>query len=179
MRLPSIPAPICSVQSTTTFQRFFNSINNRYSSISLGHINHVMLMFNSIPFPQDCFKAAWSSHKSVHVKAQLISIANSLSGDQNSDLVSQDIVEVIQGFVEDISLPEKVDVIISEWTGYFLLRESMFDSMICARDRWLKPTGVMYPSHARMWLATIKLNMADRKKNDLDGAMAVRREGSD
>lgn len=37
-----------------------------------------------------------------------------------------------------------VDVIISEWMGYFLLRESMFDSVICARDRWLKPTGVMY-----------------------------------
>jgi methionyl aminopeptidase len=33
---------------------------------------------------QECFKAAWSSHKSVHVKAQLSSI-----GDQNSDLISQ------------------------------------------------------------------------------------------
>ncbi|XP_010484341.1 PREDICTED: protein arginine N-methyltransferase PRMT10-like [Camelina sativa] len=82
------------------------------------------------------------------------------------------IVEVIEGSVEDISLPEKVDVIISEWMGYFLLRESMFDSVISARDRWLKPTGVMYPSHARMWLAPIKSNMADRKRNDFDGAMA-------
>jgi protein arginine N-methyltransferase 1 len=27
--------------------------------------------------------------------------------------------------------------------GYFLLRESMFDSVIYARDRWLKPDGVM------------------------------------
>ncbi|KAF8046570.1 hypothetical protein N665_3609s0002 [Sinapis alba] len=64
------------------------------------------------------------------------------------------IVEVIQASVEDISLPEKVDVIISEWMGYFLLRESM------------------YPSHARMWLAPIKSTLSDRKKNDLDGAMA-------
>nr|VDC62150.1 unnamed protein product [Brassica rapa] len=47
----------------------------------------------------------------------------------------------------------------------------MFDSVICARDHWLKPTGVMYPSHARMWFAPIKSNMADQKKNDLDGAM--------
>jgi protein arginine N-methyltransferase 1 len=54
-----------------------------------------------------------------------------------------DIVEVIQGSMEDVVLPEKVDVIISEWMGYFLLRESMFDSVICARDRWLKPDGVM------------------------------------
>ncbi|RVX10944.1 Protein arginine N-methyltransferase PRMT10 [Vitis vinifera] len=50
---------------------------------------------------------------------------------------------VIEGSVEDVTLPEKVDVIISEWMGYFLLRESMFDSVISARDRWLKPTGVM------------------------------------
>ncbi|KAL0886718.1 hypothetical protein Bca101_010701 [Brassica carinata] len=45
------------------------------------------------------------------------------------------VVEVTQGSAEDISLPEKVDVIISEWMGYFLLRESMFDSVICARDQ--------------------------------------------
>jgi hypothetical protein len=38
------------------------------------------------------------------------------------------IVEVIQGTVETIELPEKVDIIISEWMGYFLLRESMLDS---------------------------------------------------
>ncbi|KAK2996931.1 hypothetical protein RJ639_025578 [Escallonia herrerae] len=55
----------------------------------------------------------------------------------------EDVVEVIEGSIEDVTLPEKVDVIISEWMGYFLLRESMFDSVICARDRWLKPTGVM------------------------------------
>ncbi|KAK1417270.1 hypothetical protein QVD17_26396 [Tagetes erecta] len=83
----------------------------------------------------------------------------------------QDVVEVIEGSVEDITLPEKVDVIISEWMGYFLLRESMFDSVICARDRWLKPTGVMYPSHARMWLAPIRSEVADQKMGDYQGSM--------
>lgn len=38
------------------------------------------------------------------------------------------IVEVIQGTIETTELPEKVDIIISEWMGYFLLRESMLDS---------------------------------------------------
>ncbi|XP_021895227.1 protein arginine N-methyltransferase PRMT10 [Carica papaya] len=83
----------------------------------------------------------------------------------------QDVIEVIEGSMEDVILPEKVDVIISEWMGYFLLRESMFDSVICARDRWLKPTGVMYPSHARMWLAPIRSGLVDQKKNDYEGAM--------
>ncbi|XP_057421693.1 protein arginine N-methyltransferase PRMT10 [Lotus japonicus] len=83
----------------------------------------------------------------------------------------EDVVEVIEGSMEDISLPEKVDVIISEWMGYFLLRESMFDSVICARDRWLKPTGVMYPSHARMWMAPIRSGIGDKKMGDYYSAM--------
>ncbi|KAM5547846.1 protein arginine N-methyltransferase PRMT10 [Rosa sericea] len=83
----------------------------------------------------------------------------------------QDVVEVIQGSMEDVQLPEKVDVIISEWMGYFLLRESMFDSVICARDRWLKPTGVMYPSHARMWVAPIRSGLGDQKQNDYESSM--------
>ncbi|KAI3802976.1 hypothetical protein L1987_31123 [Smallanthus sonchifolius] len=83
----------------------------------------------------------------------------------------QDVVQVIEGSIEDITLPEKVDVIISEWMGYFLLRESMFDSVICARDRWLKPTGVMYPSHARMWLAPIRSEVGDQKTIDYEGCM--------
>jgi protein arginine N-methyltransferase 1 len=83
----------------------------------------------------------------------------------------ENVVQVIEGSMEDITLPEKVDVIISEWMGYFLLRESMFDSVICARDRWLKPTGVMYPSHARMWVAPMRSGMADQKYKDFEGAM--------
>jgi hypothetical protein len=47
-----------------------------------------------------------------------------------------DVIEVIQGTIETVELPEKVDVIISEWMGYFLLRESMLDSVLIARDRW-------------------------------------------
>lgn len=83
----------------------------------------------------------------------------------------QDVVEVIEGSMEEITLPEKVDVIISEWMGYFLLRESMFDSVINARDRWLKPTGVMYPSHARMWMAPIRTGIVDHKLGDYESTM--------
>ncbi|KAG9459702.1 hypothetical protein H6P81_004210 [Aristolochia fimbriata] len=83
----------------------------------------------------------------------------------------EDIVEVIESSMEDVILPEKVDVIISEWMGYFLFRESMFDSVICARDRWLKPTGVMYPSHARMWIAPVRSGLVDKKTEDYESAM--------
>ena len=50
--------------------------------------------------------------------------------------------------------------------GYFLLRESMLDSVLKARDKWLKEGGAMYPSHARMFLAPIKTESARRKEND-------------
>ena len=67
-----------------------------------------------------------------------------------------DIVTVVQGAVEDVVLPDdvegNVDIIISEWMGYFLLRESMLDSLIRARDKYLKPsTGLMFPSHCDMY----------------------------
>lgn len=45
----------------------------------------------------------------------------------------QDVVVVLEGYMEKIELPEKVDIIISEWMGYFLLREAMFDSVLAAR----------------------------------------------
>lgn len=61
------------------------------------------------------------------------------------------IVEVIQSSVEELDLPCKVDIIVSEWMGYFLLRESMLDSVIRARNRWLKPEGTLFPSHSTMY----------------------------
>lgn len=65
-----------------------------------------------------------------------------------------DVIQVIQDSAESLILPEKVDIIVSEWMGYFLLRESMLDSVVVARDNWLKEDGVMFPSHASMvWAA--------------------------
>lgn len=53
-------------------------------------------------------------------------------------------MEVIHGKVEDIELPEKVDVIISEWMGFYLLHEAMLDSVLYARDKFLKPGGIHF-----------------------------------
>jgi hypothetical protein len=60
----------------------------------------------------------------------------------------------------------QVDIIISEWMGYFLLRESMLDSVLVARDKWLKPGGAMYPSHAAMYMAPIRTNTARNRANE-------------
>ncbi|CAI9727668.1 protein arginine N-methyltransferase 6-like [Octopus vulgaris] len=62
-------------------------------------------------------------------------------------------ISVIKGKVEDIVLPEKVDIIVSEWMGYCLLYESMLKSVIHARDTWLKSNGYLFPSTATLYIA--------------------------
>ena len=48
--------------------------------------------------------------------------------------------------------PAKFDVLVSEWMGYALLFESMLDSVLQARDRFLKPGGAMLPDVANMYV---------------------------
>lgn len=48
------------------------------------------------------------------------------------------VITVIKGKVEEIELPvAQVDIIISEWMGYFLLFENMLNTVLYARDKWL------------------------------------------
>ena len=64
---------------------------------------------------------------------------------------------MLKGKVEEVNLPvPQVDIIISEWMGYFLLYESMLDSVLWARDHYLKPNGKMLPDKATMFLALVE-----------------------
>ena len=62
---------------------------------------------------------------------------------------------IIRGMAEDLKLPEKADVIVSEWMGYFLLYEWMLESVLSVRDRFLKPDGQMFPSEATLHVALL------------------------
>ncbi|GAM27385.1 hypothetical protein SAMD00019534_105600 [Acytostelium subglobosum LB1] len=64
-------------------------------------------------------------------------------------------------FVDDI---KKVDIIISEWMGFYLLHESMLESVLDARDRWLAPNGIIFPTTGNIMIAPVNLNklMHDR-----------------
>uniref|UniRef100_A0A6I8PCV9 type I protein arginine methyltransferase n=1 Tax=Ornithorhynchus anatinus TaxID=9258 RepID=A0A6I8PCV9_ORNAN len=49
------------------------------------------------------------------------------------------VVTIIKGKVEEVELPvDKVDIIISEWMGYCLFYESMLNTVLYARDKWLE-----------------------------------------
>jgi len=54
-----------------------------------------------------------------------------------------------------------VDVIVSEWMGYALFFECMLDSVLAARDAWLKPGGVLLPDTAAVHIAGLSPSGSD------------------
>ena len=52
-----------------------------------------------------------------------------------------DRITVISGKIEEIDLPEMVDVVISEPMGYMLFNERMLETFLHAK-KWLKPDGM-------------------------------------
>ncbi|SZF00320.1 unnamed protein product [Blumeria hordei] len=67
-----------------------------------------------------------------------------------------DKITCLRGEIEEVKLPvETVDIIVSEWMGYCLLYEAMLLSVIRARDLYLKPDGLMVPSHMKLWAAPV------------------------
>ncbi|XP_037707047.1 histone-arginine methyltransferase CARM1-like isoform X2 [Choloepus didactylus] len=63
-----------------------------------------------------------------------------------------DKIIVLPGKIEEISLPEAVDVIISEPMGYMLFNERMLESYLHSK-KWLKSNGMMFPTFSDIHLA--------------------------
>jgi type I protein arginine methyltransferase len=70
------------------------------------------------------------------------------------------VITLIKGKVEEVVLPdgiEKVDIIISEWMGYCLFYESMLDTVLYARDKWLdQENGLMFPDRCSLFITGIE-----------------------
>nr|XP_015204763.1 PREDICTED: histone-arginine methyltransferase CARM1 [Lepisosteus oculatus] len=69
----------------------------------------------------------------------------------NSNGLSDRVV-VIPGKVEEVSLPEQVDIIVSEPMGYMLFNERMLESYLHAK-KFLKPSGNLFPTIGDVHLA--------------------------
>lgn len=100
-------------------------------------------------------------------------------------------IHFVKGRLENVDLPlnadDRVDIIISEWMGYFLLYEGMLDSVIYARDKYLKPDGLVLPNrctislvglcdevrhneHVRFWNDVYGFNMSTMQSDALKEA---------
>merc|ERR1719482_937642 len=72
--------------------------------------------------------------------------------------VKAGIVEVKECRAEALELDCKVDCVVSEWMGYFLLFENMLPSVLSVRDKFLKPGGKMLPNACRLTIAPMEDN---------------------
>jgi len=76
------------------------------------------------------------------------------------------VITLIRGKIEEVELPDgitEVDIIVSEWMGYCLLYESMLNSILYARDKWLnKQTGLLFPDKCQLYICGIE----DKKYRD-------------
>lgn len=66
-----------------------------------------------------------------------------------------DRIIVLQADMETVSLPESVDVIVSEWLGTIGVDENLLAPLLTARDRYLKAGGRMLPERVTAWMAPV------------------------
>ena len=62
-------------------------------------------------------------------------------------------IKVIKGRVEEITLPEQVDVLVSEPMGTLLVNERMLETYIYARKHHLVPGGKLFPTNGTIYMA--------------------------
>lgn len=67
-----------------------------------------------------------------------------------------EIIEVINKDIYTCKLKQRVDIIICNWTGYFLLQNSLIRQLIFARDNYLNEDGVIFPDKVTLYLAGIE-----------------------
>lgn len=84
------------------------------------------------------FFAAQAGAKKVYAVEGSIAMARNAEILVESNSLSQ-VIQVIKGKIEEIELPEKVDVIISEPMGVLLFHERMIESFLFAKRKFLKP----------------------------------------
>jgi type I protein arginine methyltransferase len=101
------------------------------------------------------FFAARAGAKKVYAvdNSEMIHVAEAIARRNGLD---RSVLTFLKGKIEEVQLPEKVDVIVSEWMGYFLLFESMLDSVLYAREKWLRVGGVCLPSEAKIWVGAVE-----------------------
>merc|ERR1719182_127925 len=79
-----------------------------------------------------------------------------LLADSNANSFPGCSIKVVNKALENISdaeVAEKVDCLVSEPIGTFLFNERMIETYLCARDRFLKPGGKMFPNVGNLCIA--------------------------
>jgi len=134
---------ICDRVRTEAFRRAINAVVRPGDIVlDVGAGSGILSMFAARAGAARVYAV---ERTTVAVLAQELAAANGVG----------EIVQLIHGDIMDVELPERVDVIVSEWLGGFGIDEGMLAPVIAARDRWLKPGGVMVPRSVTAWAALV------------------------
>ena len=134
---------ICDRVRTEAFRRAIDSVVRPGDIVlDVGAGSGILSMFAARAGAARVYAA---EETSIAVLAQELAVSNGVA----------EIVRVIHGDVTDVEPPEPVDVIVSEWLGGFGIDEGMLVPVIAARDRWLKPGGVMIPCSVTAYAALV------------------------
>ena len=128
---------------TEAFRRAINSVVGPGDAVlDVGAGSGILSVFAALAGAADVYAV---ERTSIAVLANELAAANGVA----------EIVHVTHGDVMDIELPGRVDVIVSEWLGGFGIDEGMLAPLVAARERWLKPGGVMIPHSVTAWTALV------------------------
>jgi SAM-dependent methyltransferase len=84
-----------------------------------------------------------------------------------------DRIEVISGDARQLRLGKDFDVVVSETIGHILFDEEVIPLLIDARERFLKPGGVLIPSSVALRVAAARLRGRDRLPSGLPLSFAL------
>ena len=72
-------------------------------------------------------------------------------------------IKFVRGDATKVKLPERVDVLVSEWLGNFGLEENMLPALIAFRKGNLKRTGKVIPQTVALRLAPVETQRGHRQ----------------
>lgn len=84
-------------------------------------------------------------------QSEAIQVAKEIAAANSFD----DRIEIIQKSSEQVELPEQADVIVSDIRGILPLFQNHLPVIVDARERFLKPDGVLIPGEDRLWACVV------------------------
>jgi SAM-dependent methyltransferase len=129
---------------TSLFQQAIKElVSSKHTVIDVGAGSGILSFFS-----------ATAGAKKVHAiectqiikEAEVIAIRNNL----------HEKIDFFHGDANAFRMRSKADIIISEWIGYFVMEEYMYQAFQVVRDRYLRQGGKVIPSKVRMYLAPVE-----------------------
>jgi len=129
------------------------------------------MLFNKIVLDVGCGTGILSMFAVQAGASHVYAVDCSSIIDQSSKIIEtngfSDKITLIKAKMEDVELPvSSVDIIVSEWMGYFLLYESMLNTVLYARDKWLKKDGKVFPDKAVLYICAVEDGQMKKERID-------------